>query len=75
MNNNTCGHTLLLTLLLSPIGAMAQTPNDSTVYKSVNLDSVVVTGKRPLVSHDGTKDIVNVKGSYLSGAWTCHDRT
>lgn len=67
MNNKTCGHTLLLTLLLSPIGAMAQTPNDSTVYKSVNLDSVVVTGKRPLVSHDGTKDIVNVKGSYLSG--------
>lgn len=52
MNNKTCGHTLLLTLLLSPIGAMAQTPNDSTVYKSVNLDSVVVTGKRPLVSHE-----------------------
>lgn len=58
---------LLSVFLLLPAGAMAQVSQDSTIYKNVKLDTVVVTGKRPIVTHDGTKDIVNVKGSYLSG--------
>lgn len=59
--------TLFALLTMMPSCAMAQAASDSTVYKSVNLDSVVVTGKRPLVTRYGTKEIVNVKGSYLSG--------
>lgn len=59
--------TLLPIFSLLPVGALAQVASDSTIYKNVKLDTVVVTGKRPLVTHYGTKDIVNVKGSYLSG--------
>lgn len=59
-------NALLLTILLSASGAMAQTDADTAIYKNVKLDSVVVTGRRPMVTRVGTKQIVTVKGSYLS---------
>lgn len=63
-------NALLFMLALSPSGMMAQTAADTTIYKNVKLDSVVVMGKRPLITRDGTMDIVSVKGSYLSGMGT-----
>lgn len=66
-------NALLVALALAPSGAMAQAGADTAIYKNVRLDSVVVTGSRPLVTHHGTADIVNVRGSYLSGMGSLGD--
>ena len=59
------GISAILLLLGANMGAGAQTVSDS-IYKQVALDSVVVTGKRPMVHTEGTKDVVNVKGTFLA---------
>lgn len=67
MQKHTTYKSISATLLLlgASMGAGAQTASDS-IYKQVDLDSVVVTGKRPMVHTEGTKDVVNVKGTFLA---------
>lgn len=48
-----------------PAKANAQSQTDS-IARSIKLDSVVVNARRPVVKSEGSKDIVSVKGSYLS---------
>lgn len=43
----------------------AQNITDS-IARSIQLDSVVVNARRPVIKSEGSKDIVSVKGSYLS---------
>lgn len=59
-------HTLLSASILSlmPIMANAQTDKDSVNY-DLKLDTVHVTARRPIIKTEGSKDIVQVKGSYL----------
>lgn len=40
--------------------------SQDSIYRNVKLDSIVVTGQRPLVKSEGSKQTVTVKGSYLS---------
>lgn len=40
--------------------------SQDSIYRNVKLDSIVVTGQRPLMKSEGSKQTVTVKGSYLS---------
>lgn len=54
----------LILLTLVPSKPKAQTTRDS-IFRELQLDSVVVSTRRPVVRTEGSKDIVQVKGSYL----------
>lgn len=64
--NNIVKHTLVFASIFSiiPIMANAQTDKDSVRY-DLKLDTVHVTARRPIIKTEGSKDIVQVKGSYL----------
>lgn len=63
----TSQHTLfaLGALALFALPTYSQQATDS-VYKSITLDSVMVKARRPMVKTLGSKNIITVKGSYLS---------
>lgn len=65
--NITFHHTLfaLGALTLISLPSHGQQTGDS-IYRSVTLDSVTVKARRPVVKTSGSKDIITVKGSYLS---------
>ena len=57
--------TLCCTAALPSLANAQDMPSDS-IARSIRLDSVVVNARRPVVKSEGSKDIVSVKGSYLS---------
>ena len=54
---------ILFMILALP--ALAQTPQDS-VFKTIALDSITVSARKPMVKTTGTTDEIAVKGTYLS---------
>lgn len=59
--------TLIITIFITlATVASAQSEYKDSIFRSLSLDSVVITAQRPLVKSEGSRQTIMVKGSYLS---------